>query len=405
MELVYSQHRERQELGRSAGPGARHPRPGGDMVAFETLVTRKTPAVVSLARRIVGNAEDARDVAQMVFLRVWNEIHRYDEKYSFNTWLYRIATNLSIDFLRSSRSRERAHGATLHLVREREESTAADATRNAEDAELARLFETVSGRLSEKQKAVFVLKEMQDCETQRDRRDSGLRRVHRPQPPLQRAPDPPQGDRPPLSGVPAREAARREPRSAGILRRAPSTTTGATRSRRPQRRILREHLAACVGVPGPRGGPGSDDALRAAVRAEEVSGARTRRAFSRTCGRPWPSLETERRIRTRRAASSRGGAAAAAAFGALLLVWPSRGAPPASRRPRSVPRRRRRGAASTALQPAALATATAEATEFRRTPRFTTGIPAPAGKSLGWSGSWIGGSTSRPSTRRRAAGL
>lgn len=165
MELIYSEHRERQELtdlpDRDLAIRAR----GGDMLSFETLVTRKTPAVVSLARRVVGNGEDARDVAQLVFLRVWRELHRYDEKYSLNTWLYRIATNLAIDFLRSSRSRERAHGATLHLVREREESTAAEATRNAEDSELARLFEAVSGRLSEKQKAVFVLKEMEDCET------------------------------------------------------------------------------------------------------------------------------------------------------------------------------------------------------------------------------------------------
>ena len=165
MELVYSQSRDRLEAvelpDRELAIRAR----GGDMVSFETLVTRKTPAVVSLARRIVGNVEDARDVAQMVFLRVWNELHRYDETYSLNTWLYRIATNLSIDFLRSSRSRERAHGATLHLVRAREESSASDATRSAEDAELIRLFETVSDRLSEKQKAAFVLKEMQDCET------------------------------------------------------------------------------------------------------------------------------------------------------------------------------------------------------------------------------------------------
>ena len=165
MELVYSQSRERQVSAELPDRDLAIRARGGEMVAFETLVTRKTTAVVSLARRIVGNTEDARDVAQMVFLRVWNEIHRYDEKYSFNTWLYRIATNLSIDFLRSSRSRERAHGATLHIVREREESSASDATRNAEDAELARLFETVSSRLSEKQKAAFVLREMQDCET------------------------------------------------------------------------------------------------------------------------------------------------------------------------------------------------------------------------------------------------
>ena len=165
MELVYSQRRDRQESSELSDRDLAVRARGGDMVAFETLVTRKTSAVVSLARRIVGNTEDARDVAQMVFLRVWNEIHRYDEKYSLNTWLYRIATNLSIDFLRSARSRERAHGATLHIVREREESTASEATRNAEDADLARLFECVSSSLSEKQKAAFVLREMQDCET------------------------------------------------------------------------------------------------------------------------------------------------------------------------------------------------------------------------------------------------
>lgn len=135
------------------------------MVSFEALVVRKTPAVVSVARRIVGDGEDARDVAQLVFLRVWEQISRYDEKFSFNTWLYRIATNLSIDFLRSTRSRERAHGATLHLVRLREEMTGSQTTNAVEDAELTRLFQTVSSRLTGKQKTVFVLKEMEDRDT------------------------------------------------------------------------------------------------------------------------------------------------------------------------------------------------------------------------------------------------
>ncbi|HEY3205162.1 MAG TPA: RNA polymerase sigma factor [Thermoanaerobaculia bacterium] len=165
MELVYSERRQREELSELSDRELAVRARGGDILSFETLVVRKTPAVVSLARRIVGNGEDARDVAQLVFLRVWAEVHRYDEEYSFNTWLYRIATNLSIDFLRSSRSRERAHEATLQLVRQREESTAGEATRSAENCELARLFENVSLRLSEKQKAVFVLKEMEDCET------------------------------------------------------------------------------------------------------------------------------------------------------------------------------------------------------------------------------------------------
>ena len=165
MELVYSESRDRREAVELSDTELAVRARGGDMVSFEALVVRKTPAVVSVARRVVGDGEDARDVAQLVFLRVWEQISRYDEKYSFNTWLYRIATNLSIDFLRSSRSRERAHGATLHLVRMREEMTASEAVNAVEDGELTRLFQTVSGRLTGKQKAVFVLKEMEDRDT------------------------------------------------------------------------------------------------------------------------------------------------------------------------------------------------------------------------------------------------
>jgi RNA polymerase sigma-70 factor (ECF subfamily) len=165
MELVYSEDRRRQDSrelpDRELAIAAR----AGDMLAFEVLVLRKTPAVISVARRIVGDIEDARDVAQMAFLRVWEQLSRYDETYSFNTWLYRIATNLSIDFLRSARSRERAHTATLHLVRLRESETGNETSRAAEDDLASRLFQRVSGRLTGKQKAAFVLREMEDLDT------------------------------------------------------------------------------------------------------------------------------------------------------------------------------------------------------------------------------------------------
>ena len=165
MELVYSEGRRRQEVLEAPDRELAIQARGGDMLAFEALVLRKTPSVVSVARRIIGNPEDARDVAQMAFLRVWEQLARYDETYSFNTWLYRIATNLAIDFLRSARSRERAHTATLHLVRMRERETGNETTRAAEDDSAARLFQRVSGRLTGKQKAAFVLREMEDLET------------------------------------------------------------------------------------------------------------------------------------------------------------------------------------------------------------------------------------------------
>lgn len=165
MELVYSRQREEKKAVEADDRELALRARAGDPVAFETLVLRKTPAVVSVARRIIGDAEEARDVAQLVFLRVWDSLGRYDEKYSFNTWLYRIATNLSIDFLRANRSRERAHGATLHLVRRREASLEDEATLSLEASQVARLFETVSSGLTEKQKAAFVLRELEDLDS------------------------------------------------------------------------------------------------------------------------------------------------------------------------------------------------------------------------------------------------
>ena len=117
MELVYSEARRRQESAELSDRELALAARSGDMVSFEALVVRKTPAVVSVARRIVSDPEDARDVAQMVFLRVWEQIDRYDATYSFNTWIYRITTNLSIDFLRSSRSREIPAFAAVRAAR------------------------------------------------------------------------------------------------------------------------------------------------------------------------------------------------------------------------------------------------------------------------------------------------
>src|SRR5262245_54094117 len=72
----------------------------GDRRAFEDLVLRKRERVVRTAFQIVGDIEDARDVAQAVFLRLWRTLQRFDLERRFDTWLYRITVNAAIDFLR-----------------------------------------------------------------------------------------------------------------------------------------------------------------------------------------------------------------------------------------------------------------------------------------------------------------
>src|SRR5436190_11066357 len=89
----------------------------GHTDAFEQLVRRKTSKVYALCYRIIGNAEDAKDISQLVFIKLWENLEKYDPQYAFDTWLYRMVTNVAIDFMRNKQSRENAVNSNLRLVR------------------------------------------------------------------------------------------------------------------------------------------------------------------------------------------------------------------------------------------------------------------------------------------------
>lgn len=72
----------------------------GDRSAFATLVKRYQQPVYNAAYRVLGNADDAADIAQTVFLKVAERLDGYDPRFKFFSWLYRIAINESINLLR-----------------------------------------------------------------------------------------------------------------------------------------------------------------------------------------------------------------------------------------------------------------------------------------------------------------
>jgi len=77
----------------------------GDERAFAELVRRYQGALHRLAWRMLRNDEEARDVVQETFLRVYRALETYDQKRKFSTWILRIATNLCIDRYRRKRPR------------------------------------------------------------------------------------------------------------------------------------------------------------------------------------------------------------------------------------------------------------------------------------------------------------
>jgi RNA polymerase sigma-70 factor (ECF subfamily) len=155
----------------------------GDLAAFELLVERKRDRIFWIAYHVVGDQELARDVTQEVFLRLYRVLQRFRAEGHFDTWLHRIALNLSIDALRkerphretlpidlqadgSSRSQDAGAtpaGAAAHAVPQGSgESPAAETLRRRE---VRRIFVSLAALLSKKQRLAFILREIEGFST------------------------------------------------------------------------------------------------------------------------------------------------------------------------------------------------------------------------------------------------
>jgi len=77
----------------------------GEEPAFAELLQQYRGPIYNLCYRMVRHPEDARDLAQEIFIKVFSLLDRYDENFAFSSWLFRIATNHCIDHLRRNRLR------------------------------------------------------------------------------------------------------------------------------------------------------------------------------------------------------------------------------------------------------------------------------------------------------------
>lgn len=136
----------------------------GDDGAFAALVQRHSGGLHRAVARILADESEAWDVVQMAFLRAWQRLDRYDPRWSFATWLYRIGTNLAIDLLRSRSSRERMHRAgSEHHLRVVGESR--DASDRVDHREVDWLMSQLVDALTPQQRSAFVLREIEGMET------------------------------------------------------------------------------------------------------------------------------------------------------------------------------------------------------------------------------------------------
>ena len=142
----------------------------GDRLAFEELVHRYDREVLRLALNLVHRSEDARDIYQESFMRVYKNLHRFRFECSFYTWLYRIVTNVALDHLRRRTSRredqapvpDEAEGGTRDFFdRQPEVRAAANPERSLLGQELGQHISAALKRLSPRERMVFEMKHYQ----------------------------------------------------------------------------------------------------------------------------------------------------------------------------------------------------------------------------------------------------
>ena len=73
---------------------------GGDQFAFRELMKKYRPQIFNLIHRIIRDREQVEDLTQETFVKAFASLRRFNRQYAFSTWLYKIATNSSIDYIR-----------------------------------------------------------------------------------------------------------------------------------------------------------------------------------------------------------------------------------------------------------------------------------------------------------------
>ncbi len=123
---------------------------------FELLVHTYSERLYWHIRRFVHFHEDSDDILQEVFVKVWKNIHQFQQKSSLYTWLYKIATNESLGFLRKEKRMQFVTPVTDEGLSYLEQQLIADPLFDGDEAE-RKLVDAIN-QLPEKQKAVFLLR-------------------------------------------------------------------------------------------------------------------------------------------------------------------------------------------------------------------------------------------------------
>jgi RNA polymerase sigma-70 factor, ECF subfamily len=134
----------------------------GSAKAFEVIVEDHQSFAYRVAFRLMGNAEEAEDIVQESFISLWKNMDRYRAEVKLSTWLYRIITNKCLDYFKSAVAKQNDKKVDIELAHARADNNTPE--KELQSIELMKAVQLATESLTPKQRAVFVLRDLEGLE-------------------------------------------------------------------------------------------------------------------------------------------------------------------------------------------------------------------------------------------------
>jgi RNA polymerase sigma-70 factor (ECF subfamily) len=132
---------------------------GGDHQAFRKIVEAHQGFAYAVAYRFVGNRNEAEDITQEAFIKLWKNIGKYRPEIKLTTWLYKIIMNLCLDFLKSSQRKQQLKTEDAESNQQIMDEVSQE--QKLDEAEMLGVIVELAKQLTPKQQSAFVLRDLE----------------------------------------------------------------------------------------------------------------------------------------------------------------------------------------------------------------------------------------------------
>lgn len=127
----------------------------GNLAAFEKLVDKYEKVIFNIAYRMLNDVQESEDITQSVFIKAYENLENYNEKYKFYSWIYRIAVNETLNQIKKNKRMNKVNINETMDIQDRDE--------DSRESEMSGQMQAALMKITPEQRSLIMLKHVEDC--------------------------------------------------------------------------------------------------------------------------------------------------------------------------------------------------------------------------------------------------